>query len=967
MEGSQMAGFDVLDPSLNLKRNIFLEASAGTGKTFTIENLVVRLLQEGIAIEKILIVTFTRAATLELKIRIRKRLEELKLRSVLATFDEAQIFTIHGFCFHMLKEEAFESGFSLSQSDESASPEAQKEILKDFLRTQLLPDEIHPLQLEKALRRGGNKIEGLIKNLMKRYPSEGRSYAEIRSAIERALQKLSWQPSLEELVHYASSFKGFCDRKGKVHPEWIESLKQSLPIFEGHLDHLIDLPLLKMKPDNLKQKAPYPERLHQADEELIPLLEEISDTDLILGRLAKRSSKYLKEVCEKEDLFFYDDLLRLMHQNIHNPAFAAAVRQQYEAVLIDEFQDTDPIQWEIFSTLFLHHLPLFIVGDPKQSIYRFRGADLYAYLTAKKTLGDEAYETLTRNFRSQPSLIGGLNTLFQKVEDLIKLPKTGEAISILPIIPALPHQHEGKIVFAMVSSEESLYLWIIGEIERLHCEEGIPYRECAVLVKDRYQTQRFCALCPLPYATKRSESLLDSDAFPVLEDLLRAVLNPRERSYVIKVLGGPLFHLPLEELSEKIFTEATPIYRYHQLLSAKGILAFFSAFVEEFSFPSSDLYLDLWQLVEMVAENCAGPEEYLPYLEKLNLKDPEADLLKAHVKCEEDAVQVMTLHVSKGLEFEATFPIGLMKEADLEDPEDLSEKMRQLYVAMTRAKRHLYLPVIDKEGSPMHYFLNRVLQGESLETFVKAHASFALIHCPDKTPLPHIDAPTKSPIKQSQQIFTFRPYAIHSYTSLTAHTSYETPLKMPSEAMPAGPEIGILLHRIFEKLDFTQKGDQLRTFLEKELSGTPLNDWIESVYQMVHETLQALLTTSKGSFCLADVDPQRMIREMEFLYSSEEPHGYIKGYIDLFFEHQGAYYCLDWKSNFLPDYSAQSLMGAIESHRYDIQAQLYHQAAQKYLKLFGAESSLSGSFYLFLRGLKGGTDRGIHFFAQEEL
>ncbi|MFC2049455.1 UvrD-helicase domain-containing protein [Chlamydiota bacterium] len=958
-----MPGFDVLDPHLDLKKSYFLEASAGTGKTFTIENIVVRLLQGGMAVDKILIVTFTRAATLELKIRIRKRLEEKNMRAALTAWDEAKIFTIHGFCFHTLKEHAFETGFSLMQSEEGASPEDRKQILKDFLRTDLSAEEIHPRQLEKALKKGRNGIESLIQNLSKPSCESGRSYRAIQDETREVVASLSKRLTADELMEIAPRFKGFCDKRGALHPEYFEGFQRAARLLSGDVEDFVDLPLLKMIPSNLKQKQTYPEALEECFTTLFPLLTEASDTHLILGRLAARARHFLTQVCERDDLFFYDDFIVQMQKNVRDPSFASAVRAEYEAVLIDEFQDTDPVQWEIFSTLFLHHLPLYVVGDPKQSIYRFRGADLYAYLEAKEALGERAYATLTRNFRSQPSLVDSLNTLFQRSGDLIHLPKTNQAISILPITAALPQTHEGKATFCVADDEESLFAFIASEIERLNSEEGIPYRECAVLVKDRYQAQRFCGGFPLPFATKKSESLLTSDAFPVLEDLLLAVFNPRERSYVVKALAGPLFRCPLEELADKMESWIEPLYRYHTLLITKGLLPFFQTVADEVIFPSKDLYLDLWQLVELIAENTAGVEEYLSYLQKLKLEDPEAEFLKARLKCTEDAVQVMTLHVSKGLEFEAVFPVALMREAEMQEAEDLSEKMRQLYVALTRAKRHLYLPVIDNGSTPMQFFLSKVLQEESLEVFVNHHPSFSLVNCKERPPLrPLPQAPLAPKPSSKTYSFSFPPCGIHSYTSLAPQVDYVPSLALPADQMPAGPEIGVLLHKVFEKLDFTMNGDALRTFLEAELKGTPLEPWLTAVEEMVSHTLHAQLPAPHGPFSLAEVDPAKMIREMEFLYPSTAPAGYLKGFIDLFFEHRGYFYCIDWKSNFLVNYNAEAIQESIAMHHYALQAQIYQSATYKYLTLFDKQERLAGSFYLFLRGMRAKTSEGIYFF-----
>lgn len=141
-----MQRFDILDPKLNIFQSRFLEASAGTGKTFAIEHLVVRLLlesKEPIALQEILAVTFTREAAHEMKMRIRAKLEELRsegnprVREALANFDEIQVFTIHGFCHRMLTEFAFEARAPLQMAspDQPDHIEEMRKTVEDFFRT----------------------------------------------------------------------------------------------------------------------------------------------------------------------------------------------------------------------------------------------------------------------------------------------------------------------------------------------------------------------------------------------------------------------------------------------------------------------------------------------------------------------------------------------------------------------------------------------------------------------------------------------------------------------------------------------------------------------------------------------------------------------------------------------------------------------------------------------------------------
>ena len=962
-----MLGFDVLDPALDLKRSYFLEASAGTGKTFTIENIVVRLIEEGIPIERILVVTFTRAATIELKRRIRRNLEERQLKKALSNFDEAKIFTIHSFCFHTLQESALETGFPINQIEESASPDTLKRIFKDFLRTGLTPEEIHPKQLEKVLKKHHNDLERLLNELYRPSSDSGRSFEEIYQEILLEVKRLDLErePLLDELLALAPSFSGMCDRQRRLKSENEEGIRHFASLFKGEAKELIDLPILKMVPQNLLKGKNYPERLQQLHTSLIPLLAELSNTAKIQSRLSSRAQEFLAHVSSQEDLFFYDDLIKHMQINVRNELFAEKTRSHYSAVLIDEFQDTDRVQWEIFSTLFLDRLPLYLVGDPKQSIYRFRGADLYAYMEAKEALGENAVRTLTRNFRSYPALIQGLNTLFNRVPDLITLPKIGKTLSIPPVIAALPESNEGHIVFCASPDESALFSYCISEIERLHQTEGLPYHKCAILVKDRHQAKRFSHQCSLPFATKRNESLLDSEAFPILEDLLRAAYNPRDRHAIAKVLGGPLFGLTLEQLGAGFEERVEPFYRYNNLLATQGILIFFKAVLAEGQMPCESLYHPLLQLVELIAETTRGIEEILPFMEKLKQEDPESERLKARAVSMGDAIQIMTLHVSKGLEFDAVFPVGLICPSDMEEEEDLSEKMRQLYVALTRAKKRLYIPLSDKQNTPIHVFLSKVLQGESLECFIKGHPYFSLALCEKQTPLlpPLKPSSPKEFSPRNETPLTFPPCALYSYTSLSKKnenmTSYSA---LPEGEMPAGVETGILLHHIFERLDFKKSGRELRAFLVQQLKGKHLEPWLSSVEILVENALHFPLQGLQSPFCLADLDAKKILREMEFMYATEEPAGYLKGFIDLFFEHQGYYYIIDWKSNFLENYTPEKIEETIDFHDYALQAELYQTAALKYLKLFNQEHLFGGSFYMFLRGLNPITQTGVHHF-----
>ena len=341
-----------------------LEASAGTGKTFSIKHLVLRLIvEQEIPINSLLVVTFTKAATAELKSRIREHLAEThsyltgiyaaedvdplvvrqveiwrgmsisdedavkRLRESLARFDDSAINTIHGFCQKMLSEHVFTSAgnFDTELSDDDAA--LRDEVTESFLRREL--DACTSADERRLLMQGD---------------------------------------------------------------DWAEKLRTLAGLPEDLAKRVI--------PDDVE---PLPREW----------LERFIGTAPAALRALKRARR----------LATYDDLLAEMWLTLRDDAtgaFVAGIRNTYRGVLIDEFQDTDPVQFAIFRKLFLE-IPksersadkpraLFFVGDPKQAIYSFRSADLDTYMRARKLIS--RHSRLGRNFRSCPKLVEAVNRFF---------------------------------------------------------------------------------------------------------------------------------------------------------------------------------------------------------------------------------------------------------------------------------------------------------------------------------------------------------------------------------------------------------------------------------------------------------------------------------------------------------------------------------------------------------------------------
>ena len=897
-----MSGFDVLSPDLNLFENHFIEASAGTGKTFAIENIVTRLLLAGVDLERILIVTFTRAATSDLKMRIRKNIASKKLYDALYKFDEAKIFTIHSFCFHSLREYALEADLSLDTQEEP-STQSDRLIVLDYLRS---VDDVSWSQIEKMLKNGMDAlVDSILRIASDRVPIQlGRTFYEI----ENELRNLPCD--FDRLFFEAQFFGKMCNRQKELKDEHKRSLENFVRFMQGEDVNIMDSSLLLMTDENRLKRAP--EGSWDFLQKAVPLVYELSDELQILARLCAGARIKLEE----SDQMQFEDLLIKMDKKVQDSAFAEKIRAHYDCVLVDEFQDTNPIQWRIFKTLFLNKL-LYLVGDPKQAIYRFRHADIYTYLAAKREF--QTCDVLDTNYRSTPSVVKKLNELFQHLE--ITLPKTGEKIECPPVHFDQTKEDEGGVFHLQAENEEQLFIAILNRVQK-------PFASNAILVKDRYQAERFLHFAHahgFPAVSRRARSLVDSPAFCALKELLFATLYPTDRQAVMRVLGGQLYAWPIDQLELE-----NPFFDYHVLLRDHGLLAFFLQWSKNqgpaLIARDKGLYQDLLQLVEYIAENGCAIDELLPFLDGIK------EELPARQNGDADALLVLTTHVSKGLEFDTVFPLGLIKSSikkrelvcidgvykpSTEHHCELeAEEMRQLYVAFTRAKKRLYILSLQNGKGVVNRFLEKAqFPAENVDG--------------ELPPLPPI-LEKKVIVKPKEIQREWQPLFIDSFSSLYAHTPGET--KADPCRLPAGKEVGTILHSILEKLNFSNYVKELPQLIHQ----SPLSGYFDEVYQMIERALWCDLP-KVGPL----INITHMIKEMEFLYTTKR--GYMKGFIDLFFKHEERFYILDWKSNLLED-----LDQLMKRNHYESQAEIYKEAVTRYLGL--SQNQFGGCFYLFLRG-----------------
>ncbi|SCA63607.1 hypothetical protein SCG7086_AX_00080 [Chlamydiales bacterium SCGC AG-110-P3] len=1165
----EVEAFNPLNRDVDVHQSYLLEASAGTGKTFSIENVVVRLLidsDEPPSLDQIAVVTFTRAATRELATRIRQRIQQSidqlgdgdsppdyllsviekgersirsasqRLERALACYDDAQIFTIHGFCTRLLSEYGFEAEVP-ARGDSELSVLRMLQVVRDTLRTDVVSERYSPVQLKILLGKYLNDDNALshavLRVIKKNIPIEsGHPWSVSKTLFWQALLDIKGQygdPSTEDIIRdflaLTPMYKGICDRQGNIKPDLEQSIRELAALFEAEslsdttFDMIIASKLVAcnaLTESNRKARAKEPAAgaialpgfFESIQRQLGPIIGEASSDIALLARLSSDCRKRLIALKQKEELMGPDDILEEMSDAVNRKSFRDALSGRYRCAIVDEFQDTDPLQWHIFRSLFVEErVPVYLVGDPKQSIYAFRNADIYTYLNAANVLGQDHHRTLDTNYRSQEPLIKALNLLFSAADSsgFIDLPRTDSSLPFHPVraggyVKEVAFTDGGAAIRFIVGEgkkgrgaawptpaleEEQFLSTIAVAIQQMHRDDHLPLSGFAVLVRDRFQGDRvvnFLRGRSIATAFKRTLALTETSAIHAVRYALMATLSPTDLSMAKIALGTRLLGWTESHLAgigdDEHSTAAAGIVamfqQLHQTLGDEGCSGWYQALLQtrwglaEHEVPDERLccevgglqYLDeVTQVAERLVDyqsrtGASGDRLLQAFAEMTEWTQNEDDRIKVRSETGQEAVTVMTLHASKGLEFDVVFPLGLASRSPKGDglvrlrgangdhlarrqsvdcprtvayhDEMDAEKMRQLYVAMTRAKLRLMLPVAFEESakgppdagtaSPMELFMARILapaedryesipalQSEQLTAWVSENGSCTSIDVMGDQPHANADFSTNEKESHSENLkpppnvdVPGRRRYVVSFSALARKlVSLKQVVEHPEDEdftvhhLPAGSETGNLVHGIFESIKWPQVNElQHPDGLWSAIAATPWgviieeqwHSWKDVLLQLFFDTFTAQLDGYDpfgDSFTLAQVGGERTVREMEFLHPWKHPvagmemdGGFLKGFIDLIFEHNGRYYIVDWKTNRLgidsDAYSKERLNEAMEAHHYTLQAKVYTRALRRYLSVIDQrpfEEVFGGAYYLFLRGL--GDGQGIAYISPE--
>lgn len=1061
-----MKTFDVLDPNLDVRGCFFLEASAGTGKTFAIEHLICRLLLEGkSAIDQFLVVTFTRAATRELKQRIRNNLQKAlsclekgdkdslaylqnveretarsRLEAAIIRFEEAHVFTIHGFCQKMLADFPLEAQGAFGGEIGEYIAEKRRAI-DEFLRGEI-DDSYSGSQIDRLIRLCRGDIQTVKKRLLD-------------TDDHMVKQIISWPESLDRLE------KEFCEigktkeidlsamisdftllaplyKKIKVeeHIAQVELLYEVLQSgSRALLEKLIDekdLFLELWNEGNRKKRSKPPEENFLVDPSLFdelhdriwPLLKPLRDPQQIFDRLAADFTQFWQERKQEKDLTTSDDFLQGMKRALGNRSFCRVVREKFKALIVDEFQDTDPLQWKIFQTLFFEPEPIAfiaLVGDPKQSIYAFRSADIYTYLDAAKTVGSKQY--LRTNFRSQVHLVNALNLLFSENPHWLSLPQAESSLPYHPVDAAdqsvVPPFDDGRgsVHFFVAQTEigrerkwpptsvenDLFFPYIAQEIKDLIEKKGKGLDDFAILVKDRYQAERvFLYLQKQGFAAtlRRAENLTQSELFSAFEHLFSAVVDPRGKAIHLLTTGPFLLWdqeklLNAQENGELLEVKAA-LQNLGEVLEKHGLAVFLSTFFQMKFLGNTPLeiltidrelssYEDAMQIAELLLSSLGeGPvsaKKVFLFLRRLkHLSVEEEPLLRPRPSLEKTAIQIMTLHMSKGLEFPVVFALGVAsRHMPIEQsPEVLAEldaeKMRQLYVALTRSAQRVYIPFFfSKEGrspklgeaAPIELFFHNTMGQDSFssEEFVthiqtlsqRADIGITLLEEKLSAPIFEKNEEKKPLLAPSSFHPHFTRVEVLSFTKLQLEKdAIEEPDREiePTSSLSAGSETGIFLHKLLEQI-FAQglyrasKTEKRKALIDEFCRETPFEEQQTLIEQIVEKTLTHPIEDEQETFTLQEINS--VLTEHEFAFSSG--NDIVQGVIDLIAIYNGKVFLFDWKSNELGmgNYTLEGVEQSMHTHDYFLQAQIYYEALYSYFSALGLPFSFGKMVYVYLR------------------
>jgi len=743
--------------SLPLRGQRLIEASAGTGKTYTIGILYLRLLlglggvnafPRPLSVEEILVVTFTEAATNELRGRIRQRIHDMRLvclrngvgfesqpeylellaelsgesqrkfaaqwlQAAERQMDEAAIYTIHGFCQRMLVHNAFESGVLFEQTMIQDEFPIQKQACADFWRRHFYPLNYSMTKVIQSLWTSPEALLSEIKPFLQgdipliiNQPKQVETLEERHQRLILLIEsvKTAWlenSADFEKLI--ADSDVDKRSYSTRFLPTWLIKIGEWAQ--EKTEDYQLPKDLERFSQTVLHKKSKSglgPEHIvFQSIDEL--LSQSLTLKDLVIPLAISEVREAITNEKHNRGEMGFDDLLTRLDGALAQESgkfLAQAISQRFPVAMIDEFQDTDAQQYRIFQRIYreVNDSALLFIGDPKQAIYAFRGADIFTYIEAKNEVS--AHYTLETNYRSSQNMVEAINHLFGRCQS----PFIFEQIPFQPVNFAKQNSgkkliHDGEVVKALTFWQVEAEGVSVAEYEQATASQcaaqiaqylqggfqGSSYfdnkgahtpveasditvlvrsRREAVLIRDALNRLNI----PSVFQSNR-ESVFSTPEARDLLWLLQAVLTPEKERVLRSALATGILGLTAKQIDdlnhdekswEKIVDEFA---RYAMVWQKRGVLPMLRMVMAQRQIAETLLsgadgerrLMDVMHIGELLQEmslQLEGEHTLTRWLaQQIAHPDHQSDVQQMRLESDKHLVQISTIHKSKGLEY----------------------------------------------------------------------------------------------------------------------------------------------------------------------------------------------------------------------------------------------------------------------------------------------------------------------------
>ena len=992
----QQIQFDVLGFELQGKKMI--EASAGTGKTFSVAILVVRLLVETETdIKSILMMTFTKAAVAEMEERIRLFIRESysyledgqevndtlktlldnntdtddkkekikqRLKRAILDLDQMSVSTIHSFCSNILTEYAFETGQLYGVEPLEDLSLLIEDYVNEFWRKNVAILNTGLLAELIELDYNRDSIVKVIQDVLsgKRYVPyiEGNNY------------NLTIQDNMTAFEHIEANWGLIFDNISEI--ENTRSKNEFLNLYnnndyQGFLNKLI-------KATEASRPADYLVKFQI----IVNLIKHVELIQKINCNAISDILEKIKDHMSSNNNISFDDMIAKMEVAITSPtggAIISALRNKYKAVFIDEFQDTDKSQYNIFKNVFIknnHETFVCLIGDPKQMIYAWRKADMGTYIAAKEDMDlindDQVVYFMKENFRSSYKYIDAMNLFFTAfppnfetfnmpgvVEyQNVNFPQIG-ARTLNEITDANTESELLPINIEMYQAKPDMNKRFMRDIKELlkgnttikipDPKESSGYRkvrasDIGVLVRTKKQANSIKKL--LSKYGIPAVKIDDANIFETIEAeqilYLLEAFNERTPNKIKRALLATFINIQsntIVNLDTDIITEK--FKAYNDIFEKKGVYhalkSFFTGFniqhylLFEFGIGGERVYANLIQVAESLHqiehEKKLAATDLKTWLRKMiaqqeNIKTSEYE---QRIESDENAVKIVTIHKSKGLEYNIVFaPFLDLKpftkgnssfrdkndefcfvehdyldnlQEELFESQNEEENKRLIYVAITRAKyrSYIYATTNARFMGTISNYISKITQNQQddidgLLNIVQLDPEYTKnLRYPIRSFYREIQEAIAPSPKDFVGEFPVDNWWKMSYSRLASKNHEIKEFTKPDEIadafdkfvfeqFPKGAKAGNILHTILEKIDFTTNQDgNWDIEIDIALNFYRLRGNLESLKSNIKLWLQHILNTNilmpdDVTLKLSDVKPEDRINELEFDFNMKD-------------------------------------------------------------------------------------------------